>query len=271
MKSRAEPLAAAYDSIAQAYDQCWSTHVYQPQQRLTRELALARGQRCADLGCGTGIDTLEMLEAVAPGEVVAVDLSSVMLQTVTERARARGLALTTRCQDFAEFIAHEPAGSYDVVTLRFSLGYLDWRTLLPRVSRLLAPGGRLGLLTILATSAQQAYTVYEQMAVDMGLPKIARSAPKTVAEIAEGVRAGGAINESSWVSSFRLNFASGEQLAAFLRESGIASHPLLDQLPPAMATAMWARFAQLAEAQRVATGIPLDFQLGGLTARMPTA
>jgi len=269
MKHRAQPAAAAYDHIASDYDRLWSAHVRDPQQRLTRELALRRGLRCADLGCGTGIDTLEMLEAVAPGEVVAVDLSSVMLRTVTERAQASGRALTTRCQDFAEFIGSEPDASYDVITLRFSLGYLDWRGLLPSLPRLLAPAGRLGLLTILSTSAQQAYSVYEQMIRELGLPSISRSAPKTVAEIAEGLSAGGAIIESSWVSTFRLEFTSGEQLVEFLRESGIASHPAIDQLPAELARMMWGRFAQLAESQRVGSAIPLDFQLGGVIASVP--
>jgi ubiquinone/menaquinone biosynthesis C-methylase UbiE len=269
MMHRAQPSAAAYDQIANDYDRTWSAHVREPQQRLSRELELEPGLRCADLGCGTGIDTLEMLEAVAPGEVVAVDLSSVMLSTVTERAALCGRALTTRCMDFAEFIASEPSASYDVVTLRFSLGYLDWRSLLPTLPRLLAPGGKLGLLTILSTSAQQAYTVYEQMVAELGLPNIQRSAPRTVGEIADGLRAGRALVESSWVSSFRLEFAGGEQLAGFLRESGIASHPRIDQLPPQVAQLMWGRFAQLAEGQRVGGRIPLDFQLGGVIARIP--
>ena len=76
---------AVYDRIAAAYDDRWSRHMREPQDRLTQGLHLFRGARCADLGCGTGIETVEMLKQVTPGEVVGVDSSEEMLRA----ARAR--------------------------------------------------------------------------------------------------------------------------------------------------------------------------------------
>src|SRR5262245_53090660 len=156
-------MQAAYDRIASDYDAMWSVHVEQPQNRLTRELRVARGERCADLGCGTGIDTVELLQLAAPGEVVAVDLSPGMLAAAQKRARARanGHQLTTVCQGAEEFVQQAEPHSFDVITLRFCIGQLDWRNLLPRVPQLLRPGGRIGIVTILASSAPQAYQTYQ--------------------------------------------------------------------------------------------------------------
>jgi len=50
-----------------------------PNARLTADLALGRGDRVADLACGTGVYTLEMARLTDPGEVVAVDYSEGML------------------------------------------------------------------------------------------------------------------------------------------------------------------------------------------------
>ena len=115
-------IQAAYDQIASNYDTQWSVHVEEPQRRLTRELQLAPGQRCADLGCGTGLDTLDMSRLVAPAEVVAVDCSPAMLDSAQRRARAAGLTLAVHCQGADDFIAVSADGTFDVVSLRFCLG-----------------------------------------------------------------------------------------------------------------------------------------------------
>jgi ubiquinone/menaquinone biosynthesis C-methylase UbiE len=114
MKTRPE-LPAAYDSLVDAYDESWSVHVREPQQRLTRDLQLRPGLRCADIGCGTGTDTVEMLRLASPGEMVAVDCSPQMLSCTQLRARKAGLSLTVECRDAATFIL-ESAG-FDVVSL----------------------------------------------------------------------------------------------------------------------------------------------------------
>jgi ubiquinone/menaquinone biosynthesis C-methylase UbiE len=266
MKTRAESIHVAYDGIAVDYDQHWSVHVRGPQQRLTRELALSRGQRCADLGCGPGLDTVEMLCAVAPGQVVAVDSSQVMLTTAQQRARAAGLALTLRCEEAGAFITAMTERSYDVISLRFCLGYLDWATVLPRLPLALRAGGRIGVLTILSTSAPQAYAAYEVMVSSLGLPSVARSAPASLSEIKDLLHASGATVQTSWTHSFRLMFSSGAQLGRFLRDTGLATHPLLDQLSDIAAAALWERFAEIVEWQRTPEGIPLDFDLAGLIA-----
>jgi ubiquinone/menaquinone biosynthesis C-methylase UbiE len=270
MKAGQQATAMSYDQIANDYDQQWSVHVRVPQQRLTEELRLVPGLRCVDLGCGTGVDTLDMLRLVAPGEVVAVDCSEGMLEVAHERARAARLSLSLQREDATTFLEGAEPQSYDVLSLRFCLGYLDWRTLLPKLPKLLRPGGRVGILTILATSAPQAYEVYDSMIAQLGLPRVTRSAPDSLAIVQKLLRLGGARPESGWTHPFRLYFGTGQQVSSFLQESGIASHPLLAQLSPVAAAALWQRFGELIEAYREPGGIPLDFEVAGLVAHAGT-
>jgi ubiquinone/menaquinone biosynthesis C-methylase UbiE len=256
-----------YDRIAADYDTHWSVHVAQPQAKLTEQLNLSRGLRCADLGCGTGVDTIEMLRRVTPGEVLAVDPSAAMLETAAQRARAAGLELPIRCQSAEQFAQASEEHSFDVISLRFTLGYLDWRTVLPVLPRLLRPGGRVGILTILASSAPQAHETYREMVRDLGLLDVSLTAVPSIAEILERLELGGATQEMAWTRRLRLTFPSGEQLAHFLRESGIATHPALSALPDGVAQALWRNFAERIEVYREADGVPLDFELGGLVAR----
>lgn len=259
-------IGATYDEIATDYDARWSVHVEAPQRRLTRELALARGERCVDLGCGTGVDTVDMLRHVAPGEVWAVDPSAAMLQSAARRAARYGLSLVTRCQGADDFVRNHDETSFDVVSLRFCLGYLEAAPTLQRMPRLLRAGGRIGILTILASSAPQAYATYQEMAEARGLAAIPMTAQACTDEIASELEMGGAHVESCWEHRFRLCFETGTGLACWLRTCGIATSPLLSALPLEVQDELWDEFAQRVEARREADGIPLDFEIAGMVA-----
>lgn len=269
MQNTIEGMRLAYDRIVTEYDSRWSVYVAEPQQRITRELRLAPGDRCADLGCGTGVDTLELLKRVAPGEVVAVDCSPAMLDAARQRAQACGYGLTTRCEGADEFIAHTAAASFDVISLRFCLGYLDWRTALPRAARLLRAGGRIGILTILSTSAPQAYTTYQGMVADLGLPDVPMTALASAEQITEQLALGGAVVRNVWTHDFRLAFASGHELARWLQSSGIATSPTVPHLSAEVTQALWREFGERLEAFRERDIVPLDFQLAGVVAEAP--
>ena len=267
MHNPTQPIGEAYDLIAANYDAQWSAHVGSPQCRLTNGFGLRRGERCADLGCGTGLDTLEMALQVQPGEVVGVDCSPGMLEATRRRAAAAGLALTTRCQAAERFIELFEPASFDVISLRFCLGYLDSSDALQRLPRLLRAGGRLGILTILAGSAPQAYDIYKQMAGELAFPIVALTALEPLEQIEAPLRAAKLAICEAWLHEFRLTFATGEQLTSWLRTSGIATTPLLSTLPVELANELWRAFGKRVEAQRGAADIPLDFQIAGVIAR----
>ncbi len=75
-----------------------------PPSSLTQSSGLSPGLRCADLGCGTGVHTLWMVELVALGEVVAVDSSEGMLEQARRGAESCGCVLSTVRADAESFI-----------------------------------------------------------------------------------------------------------------------------------------------------------------------
>lgn len=266
MHSPVELIGEAYDRIAELYDVQWSQHVSRPQRRLTDGLELTPGLRCADLGCGTGVDTLEMARLVAPGEVVAIDCSQAMLDAALRRANAAGLSLTTSCEGAEGFIAAADPHSFDVMSLRFCLGYFDWRKVLARLPLLLRPKGRIGILTILAGSAPQAYSTYRDMVSDLGLPDVGLTALDTSEQIESELARAGAEVTDAWLHEFRLSFASGNELAAWLRTSGIATSKDLPPVSTDLLDMLWASFAKRVELHREGDSVPLDFRIAGVVA-----
>ena len=106
---------------------------------------LRPGMRVLDVGCGPGTITLGLAEAVAPAEVVGVD----MQEHVIERARAlaadRGIA-NARFQVADAYELPFPDGSFDAALEHRVLMHLaDPVRGLREVRRVLRPGGVLGL------------------------------------------------------------------------------------------------------------------------------
>jgi SAM-dependent methyltransferase len=218
------------------------------------------------VGCGTGVDTLEMAEQVAPGEIVGVDCSAEMLRIVAGRAAARALPFTAVCADAASFLSTAEDASFDAITLRFCLAYLDWPATLPALGRLLRPGGRVGILTNLASSAPQAYAIYRRISDEVGMPPVTLPVPDDKQQVDDLLRRGGLRVEASWTHRFRLWFDTGAELADWLQESGFVTHPALTALTPETLQLLVGVFTRLIEGYREPEGIPLDFELAGVVA-----
>ena len=279
--------------MAEAYDDLWSPHVTRPNARLTRSLGIEPGDRIADLACGNGVSTLEMAIAAAPGEVVAVDNSEGMLAGARVRAEEAGLSLTLVHARAEEFIACSEAGSFDAVSLRFVLAYIDWHEVLPHVERLLRRGGRAGVLTSLTTSVPQFYQLFDRFRGSFepvwklykhnrrDIPetwKMFRRLRETFAdgrfiavpdsaEAAAGrLAAGGLVPIDTWTETIRLWFDSGDAAVTWIRNSGYATHPALDHVGPKAVRFLEDLFAAGMETFREERGVPLDIVIGGVVA-----
>ncbi len=285
----------AYDRVAEDYDDLWTPHVLGPNARLTRDLRLRRGERVADLACGTGVYTQEMCRLVQPGEVVGVDYSEGMLATARERAAEYELQARWVHARAEEFIAHAEPESFDVVSMRFALSYLDWRTVLPRLGRMLRPGGRAGLLTSLTSSLPQLAELYNRFRkspepvwklfkhTGRSLPETWRifrrlkemfgeplqfiHVPAATEQVAERLAAGGLATTEQWTETIRMWFDSGAEAAEWMRASGCAAHGELDQLEPRALEFLMSLFAAGMEGFREREGVPLDTVVGGIIAR----
>lgn len=285
---------ATYDKVADAYDDLWSRHVRAPNARLTLALDLKRGERVADLACGTGIFTVAMARAVAPGEVVGVDVSEGMLAAAQKRAEMQGLSLTLDRDKIEDFVAAAPPASFDVVSLRFALAYIDWDRVLPRIGTMVRSGGRVGVLTSTTASVPQFYKLFDQYRgsfdVAWKLFKHLRksfgeawkiywqlrdtfgdgafiSVPDSASALAERLARGGLHPVETWTDRIRLWFKSGEEAVAWMEESGYATHPKLQHVSPDTMRFLEALFAEGLEGFRERQGIPLDFDIAGVVAR----
>lgn len=259
---------STYDRVAERYDDLWSPNVKTPNDRLTRDLHLRRGERLVDLACGSGAATLPMMRLIAPGETVAVDPSENMLRLAIERAAEEGLRLHAIQSKAEDFIADAPAHSFDVVSMRFALAYLDWMRVLPAMGRLVRPGGRVAILTSLATSAPQAMATYHKFAEHLELDTVAEPpTPREIDPVLDLLARGGLHIDTCWQHNFRLWFPSGVDATRWLIDTGYVTHPALSALEGEVKEAMIELFgSHLEDGFREDDGVPLDFFFAGVIA-----
>lgn len=293
----AEYAKQAYDRVAGDYDDLFTRHVTHVNARLDLGLELRPGQRVADLACGTGVGTVEMARAVAPGEVIGVDYSEGMLAAARERARDAGVHVGFRHARAEEFIAQAAPGSFDVVSMRFVLAYLDWRAVVPGMGRLLAPGGRVGLITSLSGSIPQfaelyrrfrkspepawklfqhtrrnlgqTWRIYRQLKDTYGEPTFI-SVPDSAEQLAERLLAGGGLRMvETWTDSVRIWFDSGRDAVDWMHASGYVTHSSLQHIAPVVLEFVGSLFAEGLESYRQRRGIPLDLVIAAVVAEKP--
>ncbi|HEX5098693.1 MAG TPA: class I SAM-dependent methyltransferase [Polyangiaceae bacterium] len=161
LRPRIEPMQAfeptpapdgGYDDVAELYDRAFSdVRLRRAEWRWleTRfERAFPRGSslpRALDIGCGNGA----LLEALATrlASGVGVDVSRGMLAHASKRC-ARNPKLSFMAIGGPSL----PFGdaTFDVVTCFLSFRYLDWDPILAEIRRVLAPGGRLLIVDMVA-------------------------------------------------------------------------------------------------------------------------
>lgn len=110
-------------------------------------LGVQRGQRIADIGCGSGVLVCEAARMGA--EAHAIDIAPAMLALAEIQARDSQVAIKTQSAGLLSF-AYEP-NSFDLIVSEFTLHHLPdfWKAVaLSRIFRALKPGGRLFLRDI---------------------------------------------------------------------------------------------------------------------------
>jgi SAM-dependent methyltransferase len=113
--------------------------------RLLDEIALARGARCLDVGCGPGETMRAMAERVgAVGRVQGIDLDASLGELSIEALRGEGHHQCAFCRH--DITAEEPipGAPFDLVYARLLLFHLPEReAVLARMWEAVAPGGHL--------------------------------------------------------------------------------------------------------------------------------
>ena len=112
-----------------------------------RWAGLASGMRVADVGCGPGLTSNILLDAVQPGgEVVGIDFSAERIQHARNRYQKKGLLFQQ--QDFLGDLSS--LGTFDFVWARFVLEFHRSRAtqLVANLNRMVSSGGILCLIDL---------------------------------------------------------------------------------------------------------------------------
>jgi len=92
-----------WDKAANYYESSWKRQLKPAQDKLLEMAALKPGEKVLETACGTGLVTIPAAKTVDPGgEIVATDLSDVMVEIAQKRARDHQLANITFAQMDAE-------------------------------------------------------------------------------------------------------------------------------------------------------------------------
>ncbi len=152
---------ATYDSVADLYNQAYTDIRVRKDEWawLSERLAESPAGRVLDIGCGNGA----LLNALAPSIETGhgVDLSPEMLKRARQNNREHSHLLFSQisgpslpCED----------GSIDTVISLLSYRYLDWDPMMAEIHRVLAPGGRIYIIDMVACtpSVREMRTVLSQ-------------------------------------------------------------------------------------------------------------
>ncbi|HEU0116019.1 MAG TPA: class I SAM-dependent methyltransferase [Thermomicrobiales bacterium] len=149
------PLEPAPDEVTEEWREAhlpsvfadWHPYIMRQQAASTAAIIaaaeVAPGFTVLDVGCGSGIPTLALAEAVGPsGRVVAVDPSPIFVAAARENARALGLANIEVVQASAAGLPF-PGASFDAATCHMgAMFFPDLRAGLTRIRQTLRPGRR---------------------------------------------------------------------------------------------------------------------------------
>jgi SAM-dependent methyltransferase len=136
-----------WDKAAGYYEPYWSGQLAPAQRRLVEIADPRPGERVLDVACGTGLISLPVAEAVAPGgSMIGTDISERMVEAAAAEAVRRGVRNAAFLRMDAERLDFPDAG-FHLVLCSLGLMYLpDAPAALREMLRVLKPGGRAAAL-----------------------------------------------------------------------------------------------------------------------------
>jgi SAM-dependent methyltransferase len=136
-----EATRAHYDQLADSYDENWE---YSPEfitwmtGYILDRLDIRRGDRVADLGCGTGLYASGLVERT--DEVLCIDPSAKMLQQLP--AGNAYIPVRASAEDIVAGGVRLPYDRFDAILVKEAIHHVkDRRSVLRGLAGLLAPGG----------------------------------------------------------------------------------------------------------------------------------
>jgi ubiquinone/menaquinone biosynthesis C-methylase UbiE len=153
--------ATTYNSAADHFDDAPLAFWERYGRRTVDRLALKRGWRVLDIGCGTGASALPAAEVVAPeGSVLGVDLAEKLLEQAQMKAAQRRLHnVEFRLADMTDL--GFPDHHFEAIISVFSLFFVsDMEALVQELWRMIKPGGKLAITTWGHSFFEPTYTAW---------------------------------------------------------------------------------------------------------------
>jgi SAM-dependent methyltransferase len=140
---------AGYDPVAKLYAEVFSDiTVRRDECRWLRDMLLrTKPRKVLDIGCGNGALLAYLSGLIEEGAGVDISAEAVAIAAKTNR-HLKNLSFTVIGGPRLPY----PDGSFDAVVSMLSFRYLDWDPILEEIKRVLAPGGRLLIVDMVASA-----------------------------------------------------------------------------------------------------------------------
>jgi MoaA/NifB/PqqE/SkfB family radical SAM enzyme/ubiquinone/menaquinone biosynthesis C-methylase UbiE len=163
--SGANEIMAGYSVASETYDDYWLTVASGPIDDLFQYMNVPTGATAIDCGCGTGYTTSKLARRVgSKGRVIGIDLTSGMIERAKERFTRLGLNGTRfHVGDVLLELGGMESNSVDLATLTWLIGYVACDEIFPELSRVIKPGGQIGLVAHLDHSPELPFDIFEEL------------------------------------------------------------------------------------------------------------
>ncbi len=260
-----EELEVGYNAGAECYEQDWLSSAKVAVERLAELVDIQPSERVLDAGCGTGFTTRLAARATGPdGLVKGVDISEGMLDVAQRRCAEEGLGTCEFIRgELLKTMAAERAGSFDVCTCTWVIGYVSIKDLAGAAAHVLRPGGRLGVCCNAAWSPKEILSVVMRMLARH--PWIMRRTvnfpfPSTRRGIRKALRKAGFADPVVETGTFTMQYESGRHILEQFERSGEAE-VYRQAIDPQHFDKLMDEFAERMEAKYLTPdGLPVTYE-----------
>ena len=220
-----EEIIMGYNGASSTYEDYWLSVASGPIDEMFNKLNVKRGSSAVDCGCGTGYSTAILAGSVGTeGKIIAIDLSSGMIEQAKKRIRQLGLSnVEFRVGDVLKELKKIPAKSIDMAVLTWLIGYVGCLEIFPLLKRVLRPGGIVGFVAHLDRSPLVPIEVFEEITREkpQSLMKAVKlKFPKNADEIVKHLKTSGFKTEYIRQDTFNFVCHKGSEVFDHVMKSG---------------------------------------------------